>query len=88
MKAVRKSADFKNKEVISLCDGSRLGFVSDVEIDFESGAIESIIVPDSGSFLSFIGGGANDHIIPWNNIEKVGDDIILVNYVPKNTKKR
>ena len=40
---MHKSADFKNKEVISINSGKRLGFVSDVEIDYESGAIESII---------------------------------------------
>lgn len=85
---MHKSADFKNKEVINVNSGKRLGFVSDVEIDFESGAIESIIVPNSGSFLNFFSGGANDHIIPWNNIEKVGDDIILVNYEDLSHRKK
>lgn len=85
---MHKSADFKNKEVISINSGKRLGFVSDVEIDYESGAIESIIVPNSGSFFNFFSGGANDHIIPWNNIEKVGDDIILVNYEDLSYRKK
>lgn len=85
---MHKSADFKNKEVISVTSGKRLGFVSDVEIDYVSGAIESIIVPNSGSFLNFFNGGANDHIIPWSNIEKVGDDIILVNYEDLSSHKK
>ena len=39
-----KGMDFKHKEVISINDGRRLGYVQDVCADLESGAIVSIMV--------------------------------------------
>ena len=38
---MNKSADFRNKEVINISDGKRLGFVSDVDINFEKGTGEA-----------------------------------------------
>lgn len=35
----------KNKEVINISDGRSLGFVSDIEVNLEKGAIEGIIIP-------------------------------------------
>lgn len=40
-----KGLDFKHKEVVSIKDGRRLGFVQDVTADLETGMITSIIVP-------------------------------------------
>ena len=77
---MNKSADFRNKEVINISDGKRLGFVSDVDINFEKGTVEAIIVPGPSGLVNFFTGGCDDYVIPWNNIQKIGDDIILVNY--------
>ena len=43
-----RGIDFKQKEVISLSDGKILGFVVDVQADFENGEIHSIIVAKTG----------------------------------------
>ena len=67
---------FKQKEVINLTDGKRLGYVQDVEADFTTGKITAIIVPGNNKFFSI--NNKNDFVIPWNNIVKIGDDIILV----------
>jgi|APHig6443717817_1056837.scaffolds.fasta_scaffold36156_1 YlmC/YmxH family sporulation protein len=84
---MNKSSDFRNKEVISINSGKRLGFVSDVDINFEKGTIDAIIVPGPSGILNFFSGGNNDYVIPWNNIKKVGDDIILVDYImPKDNR--
>ena len=81
---MNKSTDFRNKEVININDGKRLGFVNDVDINFEKGTIEAIIVPGPGGIFKFFSGKGNgDYIIPWNSIAKVGDDIILVEYQPQ-----
>lgn len=72
-----KASDFKQKEVINIFDGKRLGFVYDVEINMETGIVEAIIIPGSGKFLGLFGGD-NDYIIPWDKIKTVGEDIILV----------
>ena len=72
-----KSSELRQKEVINMSDGARLGFVYDVEVDLSNGTIGSIIVPGNGKFLGLFGKD-NDYIIPWEQIKKVGDDIILV----------
>lgn len=48
--------ELRCKEVISICDGNRLGFVSDVEIDTCSGRLAAIVVPARGKWGSSAGG--------------------------------
>ena len=71
-----RAMNFKQKEVINLNDGRRLGYVQDVEADFNTGRITAIIVPENNKIFSI--NGKNDLVIPWDKIEKIGDDIILV----------
>ncbi|WHH58900.1 YlmC/YmxH family sporulation protein [Petroclostridium sp. X23] len=72
-----RASDFRQKEVINVSDGKRLGFVYDVEIDMSKGVIEAIVVPGPGKVLGLFGRDT-DYVIPWTNIKKVGEDIILV----------
>ena len=72
-----RGIDFKQKEVISLSEGKILGFVVDVQADFENGEIHSIIVAKTGKlFASAM--SKNNITIPWNKINKIGEDVILV----------
>ncbi len=71
----------RRKEVISLCDGCRLGCVGDVEVSVPDGTVKALIVFGPCRFFGLFGRG-EDHYIPWENIEKFGDDIILVNKPP------
>ena len=74
-----KVSDFIYREVINISDGEKLGYVSDIEFDSSSGNILSIIVPDkSKKFFSSKSKGTK---IPWDNIKKIGDDIILVDVI-------
>ncbi len=77
-----RAGDLRQKEVINITDGKRLGFVNDVEINFSAGFIDAIIVPGPGRFLGIFG-KAEDYVIPWKDIVRVGDDIILVEYETK-----
>jgi YlmC/YmxH family sporulation protein len=74
---MNRSSDFKQKEVINVSDGRRLGFVSDVEIDLEQGKVDAIILPGVGKLFGFLG-KESEFIIPWDKIVKIGEDIILV----------
>ena len=74
--------DLKEKEVINVCDGRRLGFVEDVEFDLCSGCITHIIVPGPCKFLGFIG-REEEYVIGLCHICQVGCDLILVE-VKKN----
>ncbi|MBR5219248.1 MAG: YlmC/YmxH family sporulation protein [Clostridia bacterium] len=70
-------SDLKTKEVIHVGDGERLGFVSDVEIDAVTGRVLSISVPGAYRILG-IWGKEPDQRIPWENIKKIGDDLIII----------
>ena len=67
----------RRKEVINLCDGCRLGYVGDVELTVPEGAVKAIIVFGPCRFFGLFGRGEEVYI-PWECIQRVGDDIILV----------
>lgn len=69
--------DMKHKEIINTVDGSRLGYICDVEIDWDEGKIKKIIVPGPGKVMGLFG-REMEYMIPWNQIKKIGEDIILV----------
>ncbi len=69
--------ELKTKEVINVTDGARLGFVSDVEIDLSTGRIIAIVLPGAYKMMGFLG-REEDIIIKWDNIKKIGDDIIII----------
>jgi len=65
-----------DKEVININDGKRLGYVRDVEVDAVRGKIASLIVPGSRKFFGIVSGETAR--IPWNKIERIGKDVVLV----------
>lgn len=69
--------DLRQKEIINLSDGARYGFVSDLELDTADGKILSLIVPGPGRVLGVFGRD-QEYRIPWDKINKIGEDIILV----------
>ena len=46
-----KFSELKNKEVINVSTGERLGFVCDIEFDNETGKVNSIVLPPSNNKL-------------------------------------
>jgi YlmC/YmxH family sporulation protein len=83
---MNRSSDFRQKEVINISDGKRLGFVSDVEIDLEEGKIDAIILPGVGKLFGLLGKD-NEFVIPWEKITKIGEDIILVDLDERYIRK-
>lgn len=83
---MNRSSDFRQKEVINLSDGKRLGFVSDVEIDLEAGKIDAIILPGVGKLFGLLG-KESEFVIPWDKIKKIGEDIILVDLDERYIRK-
>jgi len=71
------TSSLREKEVINLVDGRRLGFIYDIEVNLEKGRIEALIIPGPGKFLGIFGKD-NDYIISWKEIRKIGADVILV----------
>ncbi|OPZ90992.1 MAG: PRC-barrel domain protein [Firmicutes bacterium ADurb.Bin419] len=83
---MNRTSDFRQKEVINISDGRRLGFVCDVEINLETGRLDAIVIPGEGRFFGLFGKDG-DYVIPWSKIKKIGEDIILVEFDERNAKR-
>ena len=70
-------ADFRCKEVINICDGSRLGCVGDLELCIPEGTVKALIVFGPCRFFGLFGRG-EDYYIPWDCVQRFGEDIILI----------
>ena len=80
-----KFTELHCKEVICLCDGRRLGFVSDARVELPKGNVSAIIVPGACRFLG-LWGRRDDYVIPWCCVKQIGPDIILVDIKPEDCR--
>lgn len=67
----------REKEIINICDGACLGRISDLELDDCTGQICSIVVPGPPKLFGLIR-NSEELVIPFCSIQKIGDDVILV----------
>ncbi|WP_408955884.1 YlmC/YmxH family sporulation protein [Natroniella sp. ANB-PHB2] len=72
-----KTSELKAKEIINVSNGQRLGMIEDIDIDLAAGKINGIIVPKEEKVLKLFREN-NNLYISWSNIEKIGEDVILV----------
>lgn len=85
--------ELKSKEIINLCDGSKMGRIIDVVFNSESGKVSGLIVPGEKKIFK----KNEDVFIPLEKVRRIGDDVILVRfeiadtyygkYVKNNDKK-
>lgn len=69
--------DLRYKEVINVSDGTRYGYVGDVELDVETGRVRAIVVPGRLRLLGLLG-REEEQVFPWQAVRRFGEDIILV----------
>ena len=79
-----RAGELRQKEVVNINDASRLGYVSDVEVNLNHGEIEAIVVPGKMKWFHF--GKNDDFVIAWDKIKMIGDDIVLVDIPPREEK--
>lgn len=72
-----KISEFQQKDVINVANGKKLGNIGDIDINVQNGKINAIIIVGNGKVLGFFGRD-EEIIIPWTNILKIGEDVILV----------
>ncbi len=73
-------SDLQNKDIVSVMDGRNIGNIIDVKINPETGAISSLVVEAGKSFGKFFNKDT-DTEIRWEEITKIGEDVILVRKV-------
>ena len=75
---IARITDMHDKEVICICDGRRLGFVDDVEVDTCTAQIVAIVIYGHRGLCFWR--REPDIVIHWKDIEVIGEETILVNY--------
>lgn len=70
-------SEFQTKDVVNVANGKKLGNIGDIDIDLQTGQIQSLIILGTGKVLGLFG-REEETVIPWQNIVKVGADVILV----------
>lgn len=83
-------AELRWKEVVDVQNGSRFGYVEDLEVDLESGQVRALVLPGRRRLFGLLG-REEDTAIPWGDIEKIGTDVLLVRTAvsaqPRSRKK-
>lgn len=72
-------SDLQNKTVINVIDGKNVGNIIDLEIN-EDGTAVGLIV-EKYKFLISSFSNKKELVIKWDQIKKIGEDVILVNIV-------
>lgn len=70
-------SEIRNKEIINIKNGARLGYVDDIEFETETASVKSFIVYGRTHFFGLLG-KEDDLIITCDEIEIVGIDTILI----------
>ncbi len=81
--------ELRNKEVIDISTGERLGYIDDAEINVEKAEVKSLII--YGRYRLFgIFGREEDITIPCGDIRVIGEDVILadISSSSKYTKRK
>ena len=79
-----KSFDLKRKKVIDVETAELIGYIHDMDIDFKSGKINSITIPQRG-ILSFFKREKNV-IFPWENVIAIGSEFVIIKQKESNIR--
>ena len=69
--------ELREKEVVNVCDGERLGNLCDVDFEERTGRICSLIIPGPCKVFGIIGRDS-EYIIPYECVKRIGADVVLV----------
>ena len=72
--------ELREKTVVNIADGKQLGRIADIALHC-TGRVVGVIVPGEKKFFKNFTTG-DSIFIPWKNVIKIGDDVILVELCP------
>ncbi|MBQ6546671.1 MAG: YlmC/YmxH family sporulation protein [Bacilli bacterium] len=68
-------SELQYKDIVNL-EGKKIGNIIDVKID-RTGKLISLVVEESKKFIR-LKSSDSEREIPWDRIERIGEDVILV----------
>ena len=69
--------ELKQKDVVNVRDGRRLGKPIDLVLN-DMASVEALAVPVNSGFLNMLRQEKEGCLVPWNQIIRIGDDVILI----------
>lgn len=76
-----RMGELRWKEVINVTDGTRYGYVGDAEVELSTGQIRALVVPGRLRLFGLLG-REDDMIFDWSAVQRVGEDVLLVDNAP------
>lgn len=77
LKKMMNISEFQVKDVVNVSNGKKLSDIGDIDINVTTGKIQAIVIGGTGKVFGFFG-KEEEIVIPWRNIVKIGEDVILV----------
>ena len=71
-----KISDLRNRDVINILDGKKLGNIIDIDLDLDNGKVLALVLP--GRVKGFLFTKREEIVVPWQKIVRIGRDVILV----------
>ena len=75
-------SELQNKDIVDIETGKVIGDIIDITLDM-NGNLDSLIV-EKKKFLVSMFSSKDEFEIKWNQVEKIGEDVILVKMNNKN----
>ena len=79
--------DIRNKEIINVRDGSKLGYADDIEFDTDEMTVKSLIICGRYRLFGLLGKD-DDLVVKCKDIEIIGMDTILISVDNTETSKK
>ena len=73
------------KDIINMKNGEVIGTFDDVEIDIENGKITAFYIEEGSRFMGILG-KSKSRRIRWEDIIRIGIDVIIVNVDDDNNR--
>lgn len=72
-----KLSDLQRKDIVNLSDGKKIGRIIDVEINILDGSLVNLII-EKNKYFRNIFNSESDVLVRFNQIKKMGEDVILI----------
>ena len=69
--------ELREKEVVNVCDGERLGNICDIDFEERTGRICTLVIPGPCKIFGIIGRDS-EYLIPYECVKRIGSDVVLV----------
>ena len=80
-----RSFDLRQKKVIDADTAEKIGYIRDMDIDFENGRINSVTIP-KGGILGMLG-DKGSITVPWENVQAIGREYVIIKQTGKTFGK-